>query len=70
MPTEILHYSEGKAKAFTKLFSQKPNLVFKGETRVTYFAFSNFKLQNPVLVNNSNMLFVGFIRFVWVNYQL
>ncbi|XP_044263006.1 E3 ubiquitin-protein ligase listerin [Tribolium madens] len=29
MPTEILHYSEGKAKAFSKLFSQNPSLSFK-----------------------------------------
>ncbi|EEZ97459.2 E3 ubiquitin-protein ligase listerin isoform X2 [Tribolium castaneum] len=29
MPTEILHYSEGKTKAFSKLFSQNPGLGFK-----------------------------------------
>lgn len=28
MPTEILHYSEGKAKAFAKLFLKEPTLTF------------------------------------------
>jgi hypothetical protein len=29
MPSEILHYNEGKAKGFAKLFLKEPNLHFK-----------------------------------------